>query len=102
MSEDNPSSLDEIIDLFVDINSYGEKVKRFDIVKAMSKDALLGCVFDLIALREKRGKDVLYKPKNKSDFTRVLKRLQVVANLLDSNSKVDGMWELLVEDQCYF
>jgi hypothetical protein len=45
LSEDNPSSLNEIIDLFVDINSYGEKVKRFDIVKAMSKDACLGDVF---------------------------------------------------------
>ena len=96
LSEDDPSSLNEIIDLFVDINSYGEKVKRFDIVKAMSKDALLGDVFDILAVRQTRRKDVLYKPKN-SDFTKVLKKLQVVENLVDSNSKVDRMWESLVE-----
>src|SRR5438445_6955284 len=96
LSEDDPSSLDEIINLFVDINSYGEKVKRFDIVKAMSKDALLGDVLDLIAVKQIRKKDVLYKAKQ-SDFTRVLKKLQVVANLTDPNSKVDRMWELLVE-----
>ena len=96
LSEDDPSSLDEIIDLFVDINSYGEKVKRFDIVKAMSKDALLAAVFNLLARKEQRKKDVLYKGKH-NDFTKVLKTLQTVANIQDKNSKVDRMWELLVE-----
>jgi len=72
LSEDDPSSLDEIINLFVDINSYGEKVKRFDIVKAMSKDALLASVFELISRKEKRKKDILYKAKH-TDFTKVLK-----------------------------
>ncbi len=71
LSEDDPSSLDEIINLFVDINSYGEKVKRFDIVKAMSKDALLASVFELISRKEKRKKDILYKAKH-TDFTKVL------------------------------
>jgi hypothetical protein len=96
LSEDNPTALDEMINLFVDINSYGVQVKRFDIVKAMSKDRLLRDAFLLIAQKEKRGKDVLYKAKN-NDFTKVLKTLQVVENLRDANSKVDRMWELLVE-----
>jgi hypothetical protein len=96
LSEDNPTALDEMINLFVDINSYGVQVKRFDIVKAMSKDRLLKDVFAMIAQKEKRGKDMLYKAKN-NDFTRVLKHLQVVENLRDANSKVDRMWELLVE-----
>ena len=88
LSEDNPSALDEMISLFVDINSYGEQVKRFDIVKAMSKDHFLKSAFSLISLTERRGKDVLYKSK-KNDFTRVLQKLQVVDNLKDANSKVD-------------
>jgi uncharacterized protein DUF262 len=96
LSEENPSALDEMISLFVDINSYGEQVKRFDIVKAMAKDALLKSAFALIALTEKRGKDVFYKAK-KNDVTRVLRKLQVVENLRDANSQVDRMWELTVE-----
>lgn len=96
LSEDHPSALDEMINLFVDINSYGVQVKRFDIVKAMSKDKLLSGAFNLVAQREKRGKDVLYKAK-KNEFTGVLKTLQVVESLRDANSKVDRMWELLVE-----
>ena len=51
-----------MINLFVDINSYGVQVKRFDIVKAMSKDPLLKSSLNLIAQREKRGKDVYFKP----------------------------------------
>ncbi len=96
LDEDHPSALDEMISLFVDINSYGERVKRFDIVKAMSKDPLLASAFVLIALDQKRGKDVYYKSK-KNDFTRVLQTLQIVDGLRDANSKVDRMWELLVE-----
>jgi len=96
LSEDNPSGLDEMISLFVDINSYGEQVKRFDIVKAMSKDALLKSVFELIAVTETRVKDIFYKSK-KNDITRVLQHLQVVDGLKNANSKVDRMWELTVE-----
>ena len=96
LNEDNPTALDEMINLFVDINSYGVQVKRFDIVKAMSKDALLRGAFRLIAEQERRGKDIFYKSKQ-NEFTKVLKTLQVVENLRDANSKVDRMWELLVE-----
>lgn len=96
LSEENPAALDEMIDLFVDINSYGEKVKRFQIVKAMSKDLLLRDAFGLIAETRTRGKDVFYKAK-KNDITGVLKKLYVVSSLDDPNSRVDRMWELLVE-----
>jgi hypothetical protein len=96
LDEDNPSGLDEIINLFVDINSTGEPVKRFDIVKAMSKDDLLRSVFPLIARSEERQKDVVYFPR-KNEITFVLQHLQVVSNLRDRNSKVDRMWEMLVE-----
>lgn len=96
LDQDNLSALDEIINLFVDINSYGEPVKRFQIVKAMSKDRLLRSVRSLIARREERGKDVLFY-RRRNEFTEVLETLQVVGNIKDSNSKVDRMWELLVE-----
>jgi hypothetical protein len=96
LDPDHPSALDEMISLFVDINSYGERVKSFAIVKAMSKDALLESAFYLISLTQKRGKDVFYKAK-KNEITKVLQTLQVVDGLKDANSKVDRMWELLVE-----
>jgi hypothetical protein len=95
LSED--SSLDEIISLFVDINQQGVAVNRFDIVKAMGdKDKLLGSVFGLLAERQQRGQDVFYRSK-RNEFTNVLKRLQVVDSLSDGNSKVDRMWQLLLE-----
>lgn len=89
--------LDEIIDLFVDINQEGEPVKRFDVVKAIGKDSpMLQSVFDLIARQETRARDVFYKPK-KNEFTFVLKVLSFIGNLPDSNAKVDRMWERLLE-----
>jgi Protein of unknown function DUF262 len=96
LDEDNPSALDEIINLFVDINSTGEPVKRFDIVKAMSRDKLLESVRLILARYEERQKDVIYYPR-KNAFTYVLKTLQIVANLRDNNSQVDRMWEMLTE-----
>ena len=95
LSED--SSLDEIIELFVDINQQGSPVKRFDIVKAMTKnDPLLQYVFKLLAIEQKRQEDVLYRAKNVA-FTSVLKKLKVVGNLNDANAQVDRMWERLLE-----
>ncbi len=91
------SSLDEIINLFVDINQQGVPVDRFDIVKAMGRtNALLRSVFNLIAQEQRRGQDVYYKPI-RNDITFVLKRLQIVDNLVDDNSRVDRMWERLLE-----
>lgn len=91
------SSLDEIINLFVDINQQGVPVNRFDIVKAMGKnDPMLRSVFELLAVEERRGQDVFYKVKN-TDVTAVLKRMQIVEKLTEANSKVDRMWERLLE-----
>lgn len=96
LNEDDPNPLDEIIELFVDINSYGARVRRFDIVKAMSKDALLKTTFNLLAQREKRGKDLIYKIRN-TEFTKILKNLKTVEGVRGRNQKVDRMWGLLVE-----
>lgn len=91
------SHLDEIINLFVDINQQGVKVSRFDIVKAMGRsNRLLRSVFDLVAVHQRRRQDVYYKPKN-NDFTYVLKTLEIVASLDDGKSQVDRMWERLLE-----
>ena len=93
--------LDEIIDLFVDINQEGEPVKRFDVVKAIgTENPLLMSVFDLIAVEETRARDIRYKLKN-NEFTQVLKALSLIANVPDGNAKVDRMWERLLEVQSF-
>ena len=94
---DDESTLDEIIKLFVDINQQGAKVKRFDIVKAIGRDnPLLSSVLGLVAQEQVRKQDIYYKKKNNA-FTRVLQELQTVVNAADANTKVDRMWERLVE-----
>lgn len=98
---DEDSSLDEVINLFVDINQQGVAVKRFDIVKALVKDPLIKDVFDLIATKQHRKNDVYYKAK-KSDFTAVLKTLSVINNIPDPISRVDRMWERLLEIVLFF
>ena len=71
-SEDG--SLDEVISLFIDINSYGVKVNRFDIIRTLKeKNRLLADTFKLIAIKQKRRKDYFYKLIN-SDFASVLKK----------------------------
>jgi hypothetical protein len=91
------SHLDEIINLFVDINQQGVPVGRFDIVKAMgANNRLLGSTFKLLSIRERRGQDVFYKAKH-NDFTYVLKTMHVVASLSDGKSQVDRMWQQLLE-----
>jgi hypothetical protein len=95
------TTLDEIIDLFVDINQEGVPVKRFDVVKAIGIDnPLLKSVFDLIALEEHRARDIRYKAKN-NEFTYVLKALAQVAKVPDSNAKIDRIWERLLEVVSY-
>jgi hypothetical protein len=94
---DDDSSLDEIINLFVDINQQGAKVKRFDIVKAIgNENPLLQSVFNLVASQQKRKQDLRFK-KKATVFTRVLQMLQNVQIVTDTNQKVDRMWERLVE-----
>jgi len=102
ISLEDSSLLEEIITLFVDINQQGVAVKRFDIVKALrKKDPLLKCVFDLIARQEARGQDVLYKMIS-NEFTRVLKRLQIIEKAPSANAKVNRMWERLLEIALFF
>ena len=94
---DVESSLDEVINLFVDINQQGEKVKRFDIVKAIGRgNKLLSSSLDLIATKQRRKNDIFYK-KRHTVFTRVLQRLQNVQSVEGANQKVDRMWERIVE-----
>jgi hypothetical protein len=91
------SSLDEVINLFVDINQSGVQVNRFDVVKAMGdKNPLLRSVFDLISRNERRGQDTYYKSKS-NEFTNVLKRLKTISSVSDANAKVDRMWERMLE-----
>jgi hypothetical protein len=97
ISMTDESSLDEVIDLFVDINQQGAPVTRFDVVKAMGKsDPLLKSVFDLIAIQQRRGQDAHYRTRRNS-FTAVLKVLKLVASLPAGNQQVDRMWERLIE-----
>jgi hypothetical protein len=94
---DEDTSLDEIINLFVDINQQGAKVTRFDIIKAIGQDNdLLSSVFELVAQEQIRHADKLFKKKHNS-FTRVLEKLQLVSKIEDRNQIVDRMWERLVE-----
>lgn len=94
---DDATTLDEIINLFVDINQQGEKVKRFDIIKAIGREnKLLLSVLDMIAEQQKRKEDILLKKKHTA-FTRVLQMLQIVQNAEAANQKEDRMWERLVE-----
>jgi hypothetical protein len=94
---DDNTSIDEIINLFVDINQHGVKVNRFDIVKAIGKEnKLLKSVLKLIAEEQKRGQDVFFK-KRRSAFTRVLSELSFVKHLEFGNQVVDRMWERLLE-----
>lgn len=94
---DEGTTLDEVINLFVDINQQGEKVNRFDIVKAIGREnQLLQSVFDLIAEEQIRREDIFFKKKS-TVFTRVLQKLATVESAEDANQKVDRMWERLVE-----
>jgi hypothetical protein len=100
MDDDRSSSLDELTNLFSDINTYGVKVSRFHVVKAMRKDPLIGSVFDLIAIEQSRRKTRFYRAQD-NNFTFILKRLRIVQRLADPNSRVERMWERLVEIALY-
>ena len=101
ISLDDETSLDEIINLFVDINQRGARVKRFDIVKAIGKiNPLLSSVFDLVAQEQIRGRAKHFKKKDTA-YTAVLQKLLVVAKATDDYQKVDRMWERLFEIALY-
>jgi Protein of unknown function DUF262 len=95
--DDEEGSLDEVISLFIDINSQGVPVKRFDIIRTMKeKKPLLADTFKLIAIRQKRRGDYFYK-LIKSDFAKVLRNLQIVKGQTGGQEKVDKAWERLLE-----
>ena len=50
----------------------------------------------MLAQKQTRGRDLYYKKKN-TVYSRVLAKLQNVQNASSPNSKVDRMWERLVE-----
>jgi hypothetical protein len=90
-------SLEDIIQLFVDINQTGVKVTRFDIVKALCRKApLLKQIFELIAIEQKRQGDVMYKLRS-TPFCKVLQNLEIVRRLEEKQNRVDLMWERLCE-----
>lgn len=95
------TSLDEIINLFVDINQYGAKVTRLNIVRALrQKDPLLEDIYKLIAVKQKRQQDVFTKRKSTA-FVGVLRRLNIVSSITDSGAQADRMWEKLLELALY-
>jgi GGDEF domain-containing protein len=91
------TSLNEMINLFVDINQFGVKVNRINIVRAMKQnDPLLKDVYDLIAERQVRRQDVFTRRK-KTPFVAVLKHLKIVSTVADKTVQADRMWEKLLE-----
>lgn len=100
MDEDRAASLDELTQLFVDINTYGKKVTRFHVIKAVNDDPLIRDVYKLIATRQMRGKTP-YSQLKDSPYTKVLKQLNIIGRLTDPNARVDLVWERLVEIALY-
>ena len=100
-AEDSPVSMDEIIDLFVDINVTGIKVNKFDIIRAMMKDKLFNSLLPLVAVRQRRKKKTIFYKMVANEFTFVLKRLNIVARMSDPTIQVDRMWERLTEIALY-
>ncbi len=61
--DDENTAIDEIINLFIDINQQGVKVSRFDVVKALGKDPLFKQIFEFIALKQTRHRTISTKRK---------------------------------------
>ncbi len=91
------TSLNELINLFVDINQFGVKVNRVNIIRAMKQnDPLLKDVYALIAERQVRRQDVFTKRKA-TPFVFVLKRLNIISGIANKTVQADRMWEKLLE-----
>ena len=91
------TSLNELINLFVDINQYGVRVGRLSIVRALKQnDPLLKDVYALIAIRQQRRQDVFTRRKA-TPFVVVLKRLKIISSVSDKTVQADRMWEKLLE-----
>lgn len=95
--DNEEGSFDEIISLFIDINSQGVRVNRFDIIRTMKdNNKLLSNTFDLIAQKQKRKKDYFFKAKE-SNYANVLKRLNTVQALKSRQQQIDRVWERMLE-----
>ncbi|MGP8225074.1 MAG: DUF262 domain-containing protein [Terracidiphilus sp.] len=91
------TSLNELINLFVDINQYGVRVNRVNIIRAMKQnDPLLKDVYALIAERQVRKQDVFTKRRS-TPFVFVLKRLNIISGIANKTVQADRMWEKLLE-----
>lgn len=97
ISLEDDTNLDEVIELFVDINSYGQRVKRTDIIKAIKRDdPLLQSVYKLIAEKMPKRMDIFYKV-GRGMFRKVLRKLSVVSSAADKHAEADRMWEKLMD-----
>jgi len=91
------TNLDEIINLFVDINQRGARVTRLQIVKALKRDdPFLKSVYALVAEKQPRYKDVHVVVK-KGTVPSVLGKLSAVSGAADKTAKADRMWGKLME-----
>ena len=91
------TSLNELINLFVDINQFGVRVSRINIVRALKQgDPLLKDIYDLIAQRQVRRQDVFTKRK-KTPYVSVLRQLNIISSVADKTVQADRMWEKLLE-----
>lgn len=91
------TSLNELINLFVDINQFGVRVNRVNIIRAMKQnDPLLKDVYALIAERQVRRQDVFTRRKG-TPFVFVLKRLNIISGIANKTVQADRMWEKLLE-----
>jgi hypothetical protein len=100
--DDEQANLYDVIQLFIDINETGKKVKPIEIVRALNesikRDELFSSLLQLVGTVEPRhdAKSVFNKPVN-SDYTFVLKRLRDVTRATESKRQIDIMWERLHE-----
>lgn len=91
------TNLDEIINLFVDINQRGAKVTRLQIVRAIKRDdPFLNSVYGLVAEKQRRYHDTFVLVK-KGTVAKVLEKLSAVAGAADKHAKADRMWGKLME-----
>lgn len=96
-SEEHPVPLSELIDLFIDINSTGKLVTRFEMVKAMKATPLFKQVLDKIGKRRPYAKKSVYYQPAATSYPYVMQHLDYVASIDDKSAKVDRMWERLTE-----
>jgi hypothetical protein len=91
------TTLNEMINLFVDINQYGKRVSRLNIVRALKgNDPLLKDVYELIAERQVRKQDV-FTNRKRTHFVAVLKRLKIISSISDPTAQAERMWEKMLE-----